>query len=74
MHLSWRRPLLGSLAQGACFGIGMFPLLLLLSRSLQVAWKLSVAVAALFALGMYVSNRWKHNRPERFLEEPRDRP
>jgi hypothetical protein len=50
----------------------MFPLLLLLSWSLQVAWKLSVAVAALFALGMYVSNRWKHNRPQRFLEEPKD--
>jgi hypothetical protein len=68
MYISWRTPLLGSLAQGLCFGIGMFPVLLLLSWSLELAWWLRVVVAATFALGVYAGNRWKHNRPERFIE------
>jgi membrane protein implicated in regulation of membrane protease activity len=66
--------MLGTLAQGFCFGIGLFPVLLLLAWSLQIAWQLGVVVAAIFALGKYMSNRWKHNRPERFLVGSRDRP
>jgi hypothetical protein len=65
--------LAGTVAQGVCFGVGMFPIALLLTWSLQAAWQLSVAVAVLFVIGLYPSNRWKHNRPERFLLESHDR-
>jgi hypothetical protein len=74
MYFAWRRPLAGTVAQGVCFGVGMFPIALLLTWSLQAAWQLSVAVAVLFVIGLYPSNRWKHNRPpERFLLESHDR-
>ena len=44
-HLLKYDTVLGTLAQGFCFGIGLFPVLLLLAWSLQIAWQLGVVVA-----------------------------
>lgn len=66
MEFAWRMPLLGSLGQGLCWGVLMFPPILLLVRALQPAWQACVLGAGFVALAIYPCNRWRHNRPERF--------
>jgi hypothetical protein len=69
MRFSWKRPLIGSMIQGLCFGILMSPIVVLRAAEPQLAVLICACAASLFAIGMYPSNRWRHNRPERFGEE-----